>query len=125
MREFKFRAWNGYRIIQDEIHRIEFYTNSSWSIIGKEKFNGVNNLKRDYKIARSYDCNNKSVLMQYTGLLDKQGVEIYEGDILKVDFEVNNYDIRFIATIPDVYSEMIGDVCEVIGNIYEHPELFI
>lgn len=136
MREIKFRAWNGYRIIQDEIHRIEFYTNSSWSIIGKEKFNGVDNLKRDYKIAKSYDCDNKSVLMQYTGLKDKNGAEIYELDIVKGSAYgkeiytgvVEFYNASFVMRIDGNkgyyrLNKMTFQELEVIGNIYEHEEL--
>ena len=139
MRKIKFRAWNGYRIIKDEIHRIQFYRNGHWSIIGMEKFNGVNNLKREYKIASSYRPDNKAVIMQYTGLKDKNGVEIYEGDIVRATFgkhsKLNEYGewtgkIFFNCGSFDIDGEWcvalnaLGDTTfEVIGNIYQNAEL--
>lgn len=77
-------------------------------------------------------------IAQWTGLLDKNGKEIYEGDVIQS--EINNparYAVEFIegcfcATNPklenyptDLNHFYCGDSCiiEVIGNIYEHPEL--
>lgn len=73
--------------------------------------------------------------MQYTGLKDKNGKEIYEGDILGGDYYVNNiagvvkyYDDWGCSFLEykgggDEFLWKAARVAEVIGNIYENPEL--
>lgn len=74
---------------------------------------------------------------QFTGLTDKNGVKIFDGDVIEYTDGCNDWlgavkyasdDAQFVARFigGDVESFdnlYIGD-CEVIGNIYDNPELF-
>ena len=118
---FKFRVWN----------------TETNKMITNVKEMGVFALKSIYTIDEFLviPTNEKYPLMQYTGLKDKNGIEIYEGDIIKYDFNELNYRIeflnaefiarRFYENIENLYPTEFdyGKECEVIGNIYENKEL--
>ena len=71
------------------------------------------------------------IIMQYTGLKDKLGKEIYEGDVVKYSMqgdeqtfpmEVDMFNLRLGFEEGDPYMRIDTDV-EILGNIYENPEL--
>ena len=109
MREIKFRAWHktGEAMMPD--------------------------LKNVYTLNSAFQ-NDNLIFMQYTGLKDRNGVEIYEGDVVKYLTHTAHVfwspqDFGFVH-----YNEVIGGYAglsfftgykdfEVIGNIHQHPEL--
>lgn len=115
MRKIKFRAW-------DEKHKHMF--------IVKEFGRSENNTWCTSKLNGYKHWN--APMMQYTGLKDKNGKEIYEGDIIRDNdsflWEVYWEDGSFYAKggeyeLSEHLIEFIPDWCEVIGNIFENSEL--
>ena len=125
-REIKFRGWDKYdkKMIYDLCQVDSFwhyysYSDNTGLHFGKTGPNGVGE-----------DFENKYI-MQYTGLKDKNGKEIYEGDIVKFE---NKHLMKVIFDTEENPSFMVEDderllfmkkgiPYEVIGNIYENPEL--
>lgn len=129
----KYRAWlKQYNVMVDDVSDLTFFE-GNLKFIGRRTVGGVS---FQYSV-------DKIELMQSTGLKDENSKEIFEGDILKVAnndsswFEVVKYDhekAMFISKevnlkyeVPetplyDLFSPYLFKV-EVIGNIYENPEL--
>ena len=124
MREIKFRAWHKEKKIMGEVlgidilHKEIFFSNEDVNCYEHTDFKDIE-------------------LMQYTGLKDKNNKEIYEGDILsdgnndkpyKVIFENGSFRAEFDGDFEEYSFDLIDVVaqgCEVVGNIYENPELII
>jgi hypothetical protein len=114
MREIKFRA---VRFFKDGTCDMDY--SKHWKSLGEF----ISFLEVNYP-------NNK--LLAYTGLRDKNGTDIYEGDIIRDDdgflWEVYFEDGMYRAKggefeLRECLIEFCPEWCEVIGNIYEHPFL--
>ena len=123
-REIKFRAYSSHN------HKIYPVSNIEWDIDGRiwvTADDGKNGIEL---------IDEEANLMQYTGLKDKNGREIYEGDI--VDIGLRNQDGKpVIAPVSyETYAagyvldnggngiwQRLTEDCEVIGNIFEDKQL--
>ena len=122
MRELKFRAWiKGYNCYAD--------------VLGFEQGKLFVQFQSGERAQhRLYVPIEDSVLEQYTSLKDRNGKEIYEGDIVNiqgikyyVDFEYggfwfNNDNLKWKANRPFTHFQEINDT-EVVGNVHENPDL--
>lgn len=129
MREIKFRAWDRVgNLGMCSVECIDFLYSKAW-------FVGNSGGAKVGRIIES-EC----FLMQYTGLKDKNGKEIYEGDIvkkynevselggysmLKVQWNIARACFELYNGTPEDYTYLYKteEKLEIIGNIYENPEL--
>jgi uncharacterized phage protein (TIGR01671 family) len=140
MRDFQFKVWDNDSNRFLEIDYINF--NRDGSIKELILIDGY-----DFDIGcveyHSYTPNDVEIL-QYSGIKDKNGKKIYEGDIiekyistdglkpkkkkikLKIYFEHGEFKAKRITKVPKSYKWYNRGVfydCKIIGNIYENPEL--
>ena len=117
-RKIAFRAWG--------VNTKEFYDEDfSVSGDGKAIFTGEGD---------AYDVPGEFILMQFTGLLDKNGKEIYEGDVVRMSD--TKYQVKYVHAEFRLSNLESGNITnswglsdqhrmklEIIGNVYEHPNL--
>lgn len=147
MREIKFRAWHTFAKIMYSAKELE-----EWQETLCPNGKGFITVNKDDAGFRSTQCHKHLLPMQYTGLKDKSGREIYEGDVIETVAELmtnfgetptGKYQTTHLAIEYDstkaqfkerdletnclkplgLSQDIIDRYSEVIGNIYENPEL--
>ena len=128
MREIKFRAWDSeYKTMVDNCGVLN---GNAWDIrLMKSRMIPLETTALE---AIENIVHERIILMQYTGLKDKNGKEIYEGDILKNDHGVFDvlwnvsracFSVREMHKSVGTGLHVVDIFSEIIGNIYENPEL--
>lgn len=120
MRKIKFRAWHIEEHKMYSVYELDIFR--SW-IYGARRGKSRGDWWSNWK------------LMQFTGLRDKNGKEIYDGDILNHPdrFSEDTLVIEWVYDRWSIVEYYKGEVnhmadykfydCEIIGNIHENPEL--
>lgn len=103
MREIEFRAWN--TITERYYYNVQDTHDSS-------RADSFQNVLDDEEL----------LVEQYTGINDKNSVEIYENDIVKTS-GANIYVVEFFDGKFNPVSDLEGSNWEVIGNIHENADL--
>lgn len=117
----KFRAWD--KRFSEFVE--DFFVSEDCKIYKKTKDTG-------YGIAISRETSDKVILMQSTGFFDKNGKEIYEGDIVSID--TDEFDLLVVKYETGIYWLMDGEqgmeylsdyynYVTVVGNIHENQDI--
>lgn len=138
-REIKFRAWDGdnFRMYYSDKNNEDIIWTIFENNIYIEELTQFDTNPGGFGHEQTYDYVRieNQVLMQYTGLKDKNGVEIYEEDIVYwknirtgketkhiVKWKTHENEEGYYFSVEYVGFEDVS-YGEVIGNIYENPEL--
>jgi len=128
-REIKFRAWTKKHEMKYDVvpFQWDYVIDRTWHKCISSNGNGIlgsGGTEAKFEVG-GYAIAEESILMQFTGILDKNGKEIYEGDILE-NYNVYKFPVEWSEDREGYPCWNISNPCDyakVIGNVYENPEL--
>ncbi len=131
-REVKFRVWVEKVKRMHPVVVMEFIEKEGLSIV-VWKIERISQQEEPFGFGNTSITLKDTILMRYTGLSDKNGREIYEGDVVKVkEFNDELGEVWFSPTGMWLWGDkekevgecfMKNETYEVVGNIYENPGL--
>lgn len=121
-RQIEFRAW-----VNDEMIYLPLAGLQYFDFEGSYALSFVVDGYKEFWAHENYDTPSikerisNAIIMQWTGLLDENGTKIYEGDVVYLAGYGNHTVVFPFMQLYDSAYE--GDIGNILGNIYQHPEL--
>lgn len=135
MREIEFRAWDNARnilVTQDNVDNMPEFDEDGYGPYSEDEWYPAKQILGIFKYFQDIARDERFVVEQFTGLLDKNGTKIFEGDIVRLSIVFP----RMATNMPVLWRNngfwlVEGDRSympneeyrEVIGNIHDNPEL--
>ena len=128
-RAIKFRVWNGERMLYPEYFGTDAYGSQGQITIGwtNQSYIDLGSIRK-----QPYESWEGCTLLQFTGLYDSEGKEVWEGDVIEYTqhhfntelIKVKRKVVKWNYDRWNIHETNAGESnIKVLGNIYEHPNL--